>query len=120
MKRVGIGIALYALFVYAVIEFYPDTPENMDWEDRQEFNQVQISKIELGQTKHAVLTLLGSPDITEAKRLNGSILQVMFYRTHHLTADGITTEDECTPMLFENDILIAKGSHAYQSFKQNQ
>ena len=95
---------------------YPDTPHNMDWEDRQEFNKVQISKLELGQQKKHILELLGSPDITEAKRNDNKELQVMFYRTQHRKADGITTEDECTALLFENDELIAWGDSAYQSF----
>ena len=68
VKRIFIGVGLYAVFVMAVIMLYPDTPHNMDWEDRQEFNKVQISKLELGQQKKHILELLGSPDITEAKR----------------------------------------------------
>lgn len=88
----------------------------MDWEDRQEYNKVQISKLELGLNKKHILELLGSPDITEAKRDNDTELQVMFYRTQHKQADGITTEDECTALLFENSKLIAWGDTAYQSF----
>jgi|TARA_R110000868_G_scaffold62084_6_gene187994 outer membrane protein assembly factor BamE (lipoprotein component of BamABCDE complex) len=116
VKRIFIGVGLYAVFVMAVIMLYPDTPHNMDWEDRQEFNKVQISKLELGQQKKHILELLGSPDITEAKRNDNKELQVMFYRTQHRKADGITTEDECTALLFENDELIAWGDSAYQSF----
>jgi hypothetical protein len=40
----------------------------------------------------------------------------MFYRTQHRQADGITTEDECTALLFENNELIAWGDSAYQSY----
>jgi outer membrane protein assembly factor BamE (lipoprotein component of BamABCDE complex) len=116
VKRIVIGVGLYAVFVIAVITLYPDTPHNMDWEDRQEYNKVQISKLELGLNKKHILELLGSPDITEAKRDNDTELQVMFYRTQHKQADGITTEDECTALLFENSKLIAWGDTAYQSF----
>jgi outer membrane protein assembly factor BamE (lipoprotein component of BamABCDE complex) len=100
----------------AVITFYPDKPQNMDWEDREQYNQVQISKLELGFQKKQILELLGSPDITEAKRNDNKELQVMFYRTQHKKADGITTIDECTPLLFENNELIAWGDSAYQSY----
>lgn len=109
-------MGLYALFVAAVIMFYPDTPQDMDWKDRQEYNKVQISKLELGFEKKQILELLGSPDITEAKRIGSTELQVMFYRTQHKQADGITTEDECTPLLFKDNVLIAWGESAYQSF----
>ena len=100
----------------AVITFYPDKPQDMDWKDREEYNRVQISKLELGLQKKQILELLGSPDITEAKRKNNVELQVMFYRTQHKQADGITTEDECTALLFENNELIAWGESAYQTF----
>lgn len=116
VKRIGIGVFLYACFAIAVIKFYPDTPHSMDWEDRQEYNQIQIAKIELGLSKNEVLELLGSPDITEAKRDAEKELQVMFYRTQHKQADGITTQDECTALLFENSKLVAWGETAYQTF----
>lgn len=116
MKRIGIGVGLYAVFVMAVIMFYPDTPKDMDWKDREEYNKIQISKLELGLQKKQVIELLGSPDITEAKRDGDKELQVMFYRTQHRKADGITTEDECTALLFENNELIAWGDSAYQSY----
>jgi len=114
--RIGMGVALYELFVAAVLFFYPDKPQDMDWQDREEYNKVQIAKLELGQTKSAILELLGSPDITEAKRIGDYELQVMFYRTQHRQADGITTEDECTPLLFENNLLIEWGESAYQRY----
>jgi outer membrane protein assembly factor BamE (lipoprotein component of BamABCDE complex) len=116
VKRIIIGVGLYAVFVMAVITLYPDTPHDMDWEDRQAYNKVKISQLELGQQKKQILELLGSPDITEAKRNNNKELQVMFYRTQHKQADGITTEDECTALLFENNELIAWGDSAYQSY----
>jgi outer membrane protein assembly factor BamE (lipoprotein component of BamABCDE complex) len=116
VKRIGIGMGLYAAFVMAVIMLYPDTPQDMDWKDREAYNKVQISKLELGLQKKQIIELLGSPDITEAKRNDNKVLQVMFYRTQHRQADGITTEDECTALLFENNELIAWGDSAYQSF----
>lgn len=116
IKRIGIGAGLYAVFVAAVITFYPDTPQDMDWKDREAYNKVKISKLELGLHKKQIIELLGSPDITEAKRNDDKELQVMFYRTQHKQADGITTEDECTPLLFENNELIAWGETAYQDY----
>ncbi len=116
VQRIAIGMGLYALFVAAVITFYPDTPQDMDWKDREEYNKIQIAKLELGVQKKTILTMLGSPDITEAKRNGDTELQVMFYRTQHRQADGITTEDECTALLFKNNELVAWGENAYQAF----
>ncbi|MEW9797662.1 DUF3192 domain-containing protein [Alteromonas sp. CYL-A6] len=119
IRLIVAGIAFYALFVFLVIQFYPDKPENMDWQDREEYNKVQITKLRLGSTREEVLALLGSPDITEAKMRSGTSIQVMFYRTQHVRADGLTTQDECTPLLFENEKLIAWGDGAYQSYQQS-
>ena len=113
------GVALYAAFVFLVIAIYPDRPENMDWQDREEYNRVQITKLKLGSTRDEVLALLGSPDITEAKKHNDTAIQVMFYRTQHVRADGLTTQDECTPLLFKNEKLIAWGEGAYVSYLQS-
>ena len=114
--RIGLGVFLYAVFVAAVLNFYPDKPENMDWKDREEYNKVQVSKLELGLTKQAILELMGSPDISEAKRNGDKELQVMFYRTQHKQADGITTQDECTPLFFVNGTLVGWGDSAYQNY----
>ena len=116
IKRVGIGILLYAVFVIAVLNLYPDTPQDMNWKDREEYNRVKISKLKLGLQKTKIIELLGSPDITEAKRINGKEFQVMFYRTQHMQADGITTQNECTPLLFEDNELVAWGEGTYQTF----
>lgn len=119
IKRVAIGFTLYAAFAAAVLMYYPDSPDNMDWEDRQSFNKIQIAKLELGTSRLDILNLLGSPDISEAKTQGPAQLQVMFYRTQHNKADGITTQDECTPLLFKDDELVAWGEAAYQSYLQD-
>ena len=79
----------------------------------------KITKLKLGSTREEVLALLGSPDITEAKRQGATAIQVMFFRTQHVRADGLTTQDECTPLLFENDKLIAWGEGAYSSYQKS-
>lgn len=116
VRLILLGVCAYAAFVFLVVSFYPDKPENMDWQDREEYNKVQITKLKLGSTREEVLALLGSPDITEAKMQGVKEIQVMFYRTQHVRADGLTTQDECTPLLFENEQLIAWGDGAYQSY----
>lgn len=118
IKFVGIGFGLYAIFATLVITFYEDDTDQMGWEDRQAFNQRFISALSIEENidRSYVIQTLGSPDLTEAK-LKGEIsFQVMFYRTQHTQSDGITTKDECTPMLFENGQLVAWGDVAYEQF----
>ncbi|MDN4500911.1 DUF3192 domain-containing protein [Alteromonadaceae bacterium BrNp21-10] len=116
VKRVAIGIAAYVLFAVAVVELYPQDPKTMEWEDREQFNKVQVNKLQVGTDRKVIIELLGSPDISEARKINDKIVQVMFYRTQHTKSDGITTQDECTPLLFENDKLIAWGNGTYQQY----
>ncbi|GAB3022004.1 DUF3192 domain-containing protein [Bowmanella dokdonensis] len=116
VRRVGLGLAIYLLFAALVLLFYPDDPASMDWKDREQYNKVQVGKLELGTSKQQVMELLGSPDISEAKRVEQDSLQVMFYRTQHMESDGITTMNECTPLLFRNDQLISWGEGAYQKY----
>ena len=80
----------------------------MQWEEREDYNRQFISKVQLNKFNfEEALEELGSPDITEAKRVNNDNYQVMFYRTHHVKSDGITTQEECTALLFKNNILKA-------------
>lgn len=118
LKMIIGGFALYGIFVYSVVSFFPDKPGDMDWQDREEFNKVQISTLKLGVSKDEILALLGSPDITEAKKTEEGNLQVMFYRTQHMKSDGITTQNECTPLLFEDNVLVAWGDGVYLNFLQ--
>lgn len=119
VKIMTFGGLVYLLFVFLVMKFYPDKPENMDWKDREVYNKVQITKLKLGVTLDEVLALLGSPDITEAKKTKQYQYQVMFYRTQHVRADGLTTQDECTPLLFRDNLLVAWGDGAYLSYQQS-
>lgn len=120
VKNTAIGFGLYAIFAGTVLTFYDDDPDQMDWEDRQSFNKRFINSLSIDDhiVKAYVIESLGSPDLTEAKQIEDDALQIMFYRTHHKQSDGITTKDECTPLLFKNGKLIAWGDNAYNLFSE--
>jgi len=104
---IGLALFAYAIFVALVVTFYDDSPSNMKWEDREAFNRQFISKLKLGEYKfEQALTDLGSPDITEAKKVDETNFQVLFYRTQHMKSDGITTLDECSFLLFVDEVLV--------------
>ena len=117
ISRIIIALAAYAIFVGLVVTFYDDSPANMKWEDREAYNRQFIAKLQLDSfTFDQAIEKLGSPDITEAKKVNDVNFQVMFYRTQHIKSDGITTQDECTALLFKNGVLSAIGKAAYEQF----
>ncbi len=116
------GIALYVGIAFSVMRFYKDDPSYMDIADRQKFNLKYLATLDADQKveRTTVIDHLGAPDITEAKRLNGAVYQVMFYRTRKIREDNITTKDECTPLLFQNGLLIAWGNDAYKQYQSTQ
>lgn len=106
ITRIFLALAAYGIFVILVMTFYDDSPDKMQWEDREAYNRQFIAKLQLEQfTFEQAISELGSPDITEARKVNNDNFQVMFYRTQHVKSDGITTQDECTFLLFINGVL---------------
>ena len=104
--RILLALTVYAIFVALVVTFYDDSPDKMKWDDKEAYNRQFIAKIKLDKfTFEQALTQLGSPNITEARTVNDVNYQVMFYRTQHVKSDGITTQDECTFLLFVNGML---------------
>jgi len=118
----------YILLASAIINFYKDDPEHMDVVDRQEYNLKYLARLSADRVSNAskvtdtttadVIAILGSPDITEAKQSDGIIYQIMFYRTHQVNSDDITTKDECTGLLFINDRLIGWNENTYKHYQK--
>ncbi|EJI86199.1 hypothetical protein AEST_09200 [Alishewanella aestuarii B11] len=116
------GALLYVLATYSVLRFYPDDPAQMNWMDREAFNARFIGRLQpdANMRQELLISRLGSPDITEAFRSEQQIYQLLYYRTHRKAADGITTADECTALLFVDRQLVAVGEAAviqYQAAK---
>lgn len=84
--------------------------------NRQAYNSQKMNDLTLGQNIGSVKELLGKADFSEAKAVKEAKLQVLFYRTHHEKSDGVTTKEECTPLIFENDKLIAWGQDTYRQY----
>jgi N-acetylneuraminic acid mutarotase len=114
------GLVLYAGLTSVTLMFYKDDPDQMNWQDREAFNTKYIYKLDLTKaiSRNQVIDYLGGPDITEAKKHQQQVYQVMYYRTHRTKTDGITTKDECTAILFKNQQLIAIGETAVAQFNQ--
>lgn len=117
LKIVIIGFGIYVAAIAATVFLFEADPESLSWQERETFNLKQIGRLDLGTAKGDVIRLLGSPDFSEAKATAESEVLVLFYRTHHVKSDGITTRDECTPLLFKDDLLIAWGADAYSEYQ---
>jgi hypothetical protein len=94
-----------------VINVSADEDGRRGWgaESRELRNRDAISHLQLGTPIEAVRAQLGEPDFSEAWLEQGDEVRVLRYRTHRSHADGDTTTDETTPLLFKAGKLAAIG-----------
>lgn len=81
-------------------------------QDREYENRKQISQLLISTSYAAVQSRLGVPDFNETYDKNGETIQVLYYRTQRLHKDGLTTKDECTPLVFKQLKLVSWGDRA--------
>ncbi|MFC3093105.1 DUF3192 domain-containing protein [Alteromonas sediminis] len=83
-----------------------------DWQKREQNNRTHISNLETGMRYQDVTRKMGVADFNEMVQKNGVNRRVLYYRTQRLSDDGVTSKDECTPLVFENDVLVGWGNSA--------
>ncbi|MBF7072259.1 DUF3192 domain-containing protein [Glaciecola sp. MH2013] len=83
---------------------------NVGWEKREMQNREFISNLSTGVSKSAVVDELGAADFNELTSKNGDNIQILYYRTQRMEDDGVTTKNECTPLVFVNGSLSGFGS----------
>lgn len=88
--------------------------EMSEWEQTEQHNRQYISNLPAETTIEKVRSQLGNPDFTDSLRNDGAHYQVLYYRTHWRKGDGVTTKDECTPLVFRDGMLIGSGELALQ------
>lgn len=75
-------------------------------------NRDAIAHLDLGTPIDEVLQQLGKPAFSEAWTSGGEEVRVLRYRTHRTQADGDTTVDETTPLVFRAGRLVGVGERA--------
>jgi len=78
-----------------------------DFEDREFKNRKKIASMQLNTSFNDVSREMGVADFNESYLDDGKTVNVVYYRTHRLHKDGLTTKDECTKLIFVNNNLIA-------------
>lgn len=84
-----------------------------DWKDIEYKNRKHIARLELNTSISDVKREMGIPDFNESHPKEDDQFQVLYYRTQRIAGDGVTTKDECTPLVFKNGQLIGWGESAY-------
>jgi predicted small secreted protein len=85
-----------------------------DWEDREYNNREHIANLNKGESYEGVLRKMGVADFNELYEKQDGTYRVLYYRTQKTMSDGITTKDECTPLVFKQGELVGWGDSAYR------
>jgi hypothetical protein len=80
--------------------------------DREYENRKKIAKIQLNSRYDDVKNQLGLADFNEKYQMDGKEIKVLFYRTHRVHKDDLTTKDECTYLHFIDGVLLETGNGA--------
>jgi len=80
---------------------------SVHFEDREYENRKKIARLQLNSGFADVSAEMGVADFNESYLDDGKTVNVLFYRTHRLHKDGLTTKDECTKLIFVNHSLTA-------------
>ena len=75
-------------------------------------NRQSISTLMTGMTVGQVIAKMGVAEFNEMSKVNDVNKQVLYYRTQRTKADGFTTKDECTPLVFVDNVLVGWGNQA--------
>jgi len=77
-------------------------------------NNQHITKLRVGMTKEEVLKIMGLPLINQTYNKPN----IWFYYTDWDWADAAITKSECTPLVFEDGILLGWGQKFYRNYEQ--
>ena len=116
MHRIALIVAVTALAA-ALGGCVINVSDEGDYPDRsvqrqQRHNREAISEMRLGVTVEQVRSELGEPDFSEAWMERDEEVRVLRYRTHRTHADGDTTADETTALVFRSGKLVGVGERA--------
>lgn len=89
--------------------------DSQDWEERELTNRRAVQQLKLGENLDNITNTMGTADFNEIVLSGENKFNVLFYRTHRREGDGITTKDECTPLVFENQVLVGWGNDFFNS-----
>lgn len=81
-------------------------------------NRAAIAKLSIGASPSSVLSTMGTPDFDERLSKGDTDYRILYYRTQRVKADGMTTKDECTPLVFANGELLGWGQKKLDIIEQ--
>jgi hypothetical protein len=117
MKKSLLAIALSGVLLSGCVisiddKYNDDNDSHSSWNHIEKENRQQISELTAGASITSVRKAMGTPDFDEMLIKDGKEHRLLFYRTQRTEGDGVTTKDECTPIIFVDGTLIGFGETA--------
>ncbi len=111
MKKQWLALALCLPLTACVVHVGGDDEDGSHYshQQREDRNRDIIAGLNPGMAMSQIQASLGTPDFDN---LLADGHRVLYYRTQRRHGDGMTTEDECTPLIFKDGILLGWGDMA--------
>ncbi|MBI2381145.1 MAG: DUF3192 domain-containing protein [Gammaproteobacteria bacterium] len=119
LKPLLLALPFAALLSGCVINLGTDGDYGSNWEKTERRNREEIASLVVNTSEQTIRTRLGRPDFSEGYQDQGQDVRVLFYRTQRQEGDGVTSKNECTPLVFRNGLLIGWGDKAYERVAGN-
>jgi outer membrane protein assembly factor BamE (lipoprotein component of BamABCDE complex) len=113
LTAVALALAVPALSGCVVAVGDVKADRESDWQELERDNRNMIARLETGMSIETVRSRLGTPEFSESLEVDGGQYSVLFYRTQRREADGMTTRDETTPLIFRDGMLVGWGEAAW-------
>lgn len=114
----GMSLGLSGCVISVDADRDSDYGYQSDWQDKERKNKKHIAKLTPNQNYADVLERMGTADFNEFYSKNNNSYHVLYYRTQRIDGDGVTTKNECTPLVFKNEVLVGWGDSAYTMIDQ--
>jgi hypothetical protein len=117
MQRVAIWASAPVLILVAALAsgcvvHVGDGYTSRDYRHAERRARERIAALPLGTPLELVRQDMGEPYFTDAFPRSAGEYRILRYRTHRVRADGMTTPDETTPLVFLNNRLHGIGETA--------
>jgi hypothetical protein len=89
-----------------------------DWQHKEQKNRKHISRLQKDASYDEIVNRMGIAEFNEFYAKGDDTFQVLYYRTQRIDGDGVTTKDECTPLIFKNSALVGWGDSAYSALSR--
>ncbi|CUS48842.1 MAG: protein of unknown functin DUF3192 [Idiomarinaceae bacterium HL-53] len=117
LKGIVAGVAALILSACVVVVDGGHSDDDYNWQSEERENRREIARLDLGISPETVLSKMGTPEFDESLVANERTYRVLYYRTQRKTGDGVTTKDECTPLVFADGQLLGWGESKLDSIR---